>query len=58
MRVIYCKRCAGYLKTQGYRIFTGAHIDSEEIENGARCEFCNNEDEDIEDIDLIECEEV
>ena len=58
MRVIYCERCLDYLRTQGYKIFRGSILESEEVENGARCEFCNNEDMDIEDIELIECEEV
>lgn len=58
MRVIYCERCLDYLRTQGYKIFRGSILESEEIENGARCEFCENIDEDLEDIELIECEEV
>ena len=57
-RVIYCDHCLDYLKSCGYKIYTGSSIDFDKVESGARCQFCLNEDyEDINDIELIECYE-
>ena len=49
LRVVYCERCIDYLKSCGYKLYTGGYIDPDvAAEDGIKCEFC--EDEDAEDL--------